>query len=143
DGTTYPHEGKLLFQDVTVDPSSGMVTLRAEFPNPDRVLLPGMFAVGTVREGIEPNTILIPQRAVVIDPTGAASVMVVNATNAVESRAVELGAAAGVDWVVQSGLKSGDRVIVDGLQKAHPGMTVNPTVVKAPEENSTAVAAGE
>jgi len=126
DGSTYPHEGKVLFQDVSVDPSSGMVTLRAEFRNPDHLLLPGMFAVGTVDEGIAPNTILVPQRAVVIDPTGGASVMLVTSTNSVVPQPIQLGAATGTDWIVQSGLKAGDRVIVDGLQKAFPGSTVNP-----------------
>lgn len=126
DGSTYPHPGKLLFQDISVDPSSGMVTLRAEFPNPDHVLLPGMFAVGTVDEGIAPDSILIPQRAVVLGPTGAASVMLVNSTNAVEPQPIQLGAAMGTNWVVESGLKPGDRVIVDGLLKAQPGATVNP-----------------
>jgi membrane fusion protein, multidrug efflux system len=126
DGTTYPHEGRLLFQDVSVDPSSGMVTLRAEFPNPDHVLLPGMFAVGTLEQGDAPNTILVPQRSVVIGPTGAASVMLVNSTNSVVPQPIELGAATGTNWIVQSGLKAGDRVIVDGLLKAQPGATVNP-----------------
>jgi membrane fusion protein (multidrug efflux system) len=126
DGTTYPHDGKLLFQDVTVDPSSGMVTLRAEFSNPDNTLLPGMFAVGTVDEGIAPNTILVPQRAVVIGPTGLATVMLISSTNSVVPQMIQLGAANGTNWVVQSGLKSGDRVIVEGLLKAYPGMTVTP-----------------
>jgi membrane fusion protein (multidrug efflux system) len=126
DGTDYPQAGKLLFQDVSVDLSSGMVTLRAEFPNPDHVLLPGMFAVGTLAEGVAPKTILIPQRAVVIDPTGAASVMLVTATNSVVPTPIQLGEAKGADWIVQSGLQAGDRVIVDGLQKAFPGMSVNP-----------------
>lgn len=126
DGTAYSHDGKLLFQDITVDPSSGMVTLRAEFPNPDHVLLPGMFAVGTLDEGVAPDTILVPQRAVVIDATGGASVMLVTSTNSVAPQPIQLGAATGTDWVVQSGLKPGDRVIVDGLLKAYPGTTVNP-----------------
>lgn len=126
DGTTYPNDGKLLFQDVTVDPSSGMVTLRAEFPNPDHVLLPGMYAVGTVDEGVAPDAILVPQRSVVIDPAGGASVMLINSTNSVEPQPIQLGAATGANWIVQSGLKSGDRVMVDGLLKAYPGMTVNP-----------------
>jgi membrane fusion protein (multidrug efflux system) len=129
DGSTYPLAGKLLFQDVSVDPSSGMVTLRAEFPNPDNVLLPGMFAVGTLDEGVSPNTILVPQRAVVIDPTGTASVMLVTSTNSVLSQTIQLGAAVGTDWIIESGLKPGDRVIVDGLLKAQPGMTVNPVDV--------------
>ena len=126
DESAYPQEGKLLFQDISVDPSSGMVTLRAEFPNPDDWLLPGMFAVGKLEQAVAPETILVPQRAVVIDPTGAASVMLVTSANSVVPQPIQLGAAVGPDWVVQSGLKSGDRVIVDGLLKAHPGMTVNP-----------------
>lgn len=129
DGSAYPHAGKVLFQDVSVDPSSGMVTLRAEFPNPDHVLLPGMFAVGTLNEGVEPNAILVPQRAVVIGPTGGATVMLVTSTNSVMPQMIQLGAATGADWIVQSGLKAGDRVIVDGLQKAFPGMPVNPVDV--------------
>jgi membrane fusion protein (multidrug efflux system) len=129
DGSTYPHEGTVLFQDVSVDPSSGMVTLRAQFPNPDRVLLPGMFALGTLEEGVAPNTFLVPQRAVVIGPTGAASVMLVSSTNSVVPQIIELGDAVGTDWIVRSGLKAGDRVIVDGLIKAQPGMTVNPVDV--------------
>jgi membrane fusion protein (multidrug efflux system) len=138
DGSTYPRAGKILFQDISVDPSSGMVTLRAEFPNPDHVLLPGMFAVGTLDEGIAPNTILVPQRAVEIDPTGGASVMLVTAKNSVEPQPIQLGAANGTYWIVQSGLKAGDRVIVDGLQKAFPGSTVNPVDVgssNAPDAN--------
>lgn len=131
DGSTYPHSGRLLFQDVSVDPSSGMVTLRAEFPNPDRVLLPGMFAVGTLEEGVAPNTVLVPQRAVVIGPTGAASVMLVTSTNSVVPQTIQLGAATGTDWIVQSGLKAGDRVVVDGLLKAFPGATVNPVEIDA------------
>ncbi|HEX3624784.1 MAG TPA: efflux RND transporter periplasmic adaptor subunit [Verrucomicrobiae bacterium] len=138
DGSTYPHAGKLLFQDVSVDPSSGMVTLRAEFSNPDHVLLPGMFAVGTVDEGISPGTILVPQRAVVLGPAGGATVMLVTTTNSVEPQPIELGAANGTNWVVQSGLKAGDRVIVDGLQKAQPGATVNPVDV----DSTNAPAAG-
>jgi membrane fusion protein (multidrug efflux system) len=140
DGTTYPHDGKLLFQDVTVDPSSGMVTLRAEFPNPDHVLLPGMFAVGTVDEGVAPDTILVPQRAVVIGPTGLATVMIVTAvsTNWVaQPQPIQLGAATGTNWVVQSGLKSGDRVIVEGLLKAYPGMTVTPVDIASTNPPST------
>lgn len=126
DGTAYSQEGKLLFQDITVDPSSGMVTLRAEFPNPDGWLLPGMFAVGKLEQAVAPEAVLVPQRAVVIDPAGGASVMLVNSTNSVVPQPIQLGAANGTNWVVQSGLKSGDRVMVDGLLKGFPGMTVNP-----------------
>jgi membrane fusion protein (multidrug efflux system) len=130
DGTIYPHDGKLLFQDISVDPSSGMVTLRAEFPNPDGWLLPGMFAIGKLEQAVAPETILVPQPAVVIEPNGSAIVMVVAATNnTVVAQPIELGAAEGTNWVVQSGLKVGDRVIVAGLQKAAPGMAVMPVPV--------------
>src|SRR5215469_1203165 len=130
DGTTYPEEGKLLFQDITVDPSSGMVTLRAEFPNPDGWLLPGMFAIGKLEQAVAPETILIPQPGVVIEPNGSAVVMVVTGTtNFVVAQPIELGPAEGTNWVVQSGLKTGDRVIVAGLQKAAPGMPVTPVPV--------------
>jgi membrane fusion protein, multidrug efflux system len=134
DGTTYSHEGKLLFQDITVDPSSGMVTLRAEFPNPDGWLLPGMFAVGRLEQAVSPETILVPQPSVVIEPDGSASVMLVTTTtNVVEPQPVQIGAAVGTNWVVQSGLKVGDRVIVAGLLKAMPGVPVTPVPI---DENS-------
>jgi membrane fusion protein (multidrug efflux system) len=138
DGTAYPHEGKLLFQDITVDPSSGMVTVRAEFPNSDGWLLPGMFVVGNLEQAIAPETILVPQPSVVIEPDGSASVMLVTETNSVMPQPIQLGAAVGTKWVVQSGLKAGDRVIVAGLQKAMPGMPVTPVPV---DENSNTPAA--
>ncbi|HUE36023.1 MAG TPA: efflux RND transporter periplasmic adaptor subunit [Candidatus Acidoferrum sp.] len=138
DGTAYPHEGKLLFQDITVDPSSGMVTVRAEFPNSDGWLLPGMFVVGNLEQAIAPETILVPQPSVVIEPDGSASVMLVTETNSVMPQPIQLGAAVGTKWVVQSGLKAGDRVIVAGLQKAMPGMPVTPVPV---DENSKTPAA--
>lgn len=131
DGTIYPHTGKLLFTDVSVDPSSGMVTLRAEIPNPDHVLLPGMFCVGTLEQGIAPQTILVPQPAVVISPNGSASVMLVTSSNTVAPQMIELGAAVGSNWVAESGLKAGDRVIVEGLQKIAPGMPVSPVPMDA------------
>jgi len=129
DGTAYPHDGKLLFQDITVDPSSGMVTLRAEFPNPDGWLLPGMFAIGKLELAFAPEAVLVPQQAVVIGPDGSATVMLVTATNSVMPQPIQLGAAVGSDWVAQSGLKAGDRVIVAGLLKAAPGSTVQPVSV--------------
>lgn len=147
DGTIYPQDGKLLFQDVSVDPSSGMVTLRAEFPNPDGWLLPGMFAVGKIAQALAPDTILVPQPCVVIEPDGSASVMLVTttgtATNIVSSQSVQIGEAVGTDWVIESGLKAGDRVILNGLQKVRPGMPVSPILVPYPEEASNAPAMGE
>jgi membrane fusion protein, multidrug efflux system len=143
DGTVYPHPGKLLFTDITVDPTSGMITLRAEFPNPDHWLLPGMFAVGRLEQAVAPQAMLVPQPAVTIGPTGDASVMLVTPTDEAQVRPAEIGAAVGKDWVVKSGLKSGDRVIVDGLQKVRPGMKVKPVPAKTIEENSTPAAEGK
>jgi membrane fusion protein (multidrug efflux system) len=143
DGAVYPHPGKLLFADITVDPTSGMITLRAEFPNPDELLLPSMFAVGRLEQAVAPETLLVPQPAVIISPNGSASVMLVTATNSVQPQPIEIGAAVGGDWVVKSGLKAGDRVIVDGLQKVQPGMTVKPVPARVIEENPLTPAAGK
>ncbi len=143
DGTTYPHPGKLLFSDVTVDPTSGMITLRAEFPNPDELLLPGMFAMGRLEQAVAPEALLAPEPAVIVGPSGGASVMLVTATNTVVPQPIEIGSAVGSDWIVKSGLKAGDRVIVDGLQKVRPGMTVKPVPAKSPEENKPAAPAGK
>lgn len=126
DGTIYPHPGRVLFTDVTVEPTSGMLSLRAEFPNPEGWLLPGMFAVGRLEEAVEPETVLAPQPAVSITPNGGASVLLVGPTNQVQERLIQLGPALGTNWVVRSGLKPGDRVIVEGLQKVHAGMKVKP-----------------
>ncbi|HEV2438002.1 MAG TPA: efflux RND transporter periplasmic adaptor subunit [Verrucomicrobiae bacterium] len=126
DGTTYAHPGKLLFSDVTVDPTSGMVTLRAEFPNPDHLLLPGMFARGELEQAVDNQAITVPQRGVNIGANGVASVMVVGAGGKVETRIIKLGQAVGNKWIVTDGLKVGEQVIVEGLQKAMPGMAVKP-----------------
>ena len=124
DGTTYQLPGKLLFSDITVDPSTGMVTLRAEFPNPDHVLLPGMFARVELEQAIDQDAITVPQQAVSLGMNGASSVMVVTADNKVEARMIKLGTAIDDKWTVTDGLKAGDTVIMEGLQKIKPGMTV-------------------
>ncbi len=126
DGTTYPHSGKLLFSDVTVDPTSGMVTLRAEVPNPDHLLLPGMFARGVLEQGIDAMAITVPQRGVNIGPNGVASVVVVGADNKAEARVIKIGQAVGNKWIVTDGLKAGEQVMVEGLQKVQPGGVVKP-----------------
>jgi membrane fusion protein, multidrug efflux system len=136
DGMVYPEPGKLLFSDITVDTTSGMITLRAEFPNPTELLLPGMFAMGSMEQAVAPQTLLVPQPAVTIGPDGAASVMLVTATNTVQPQPIQIGEAVGSNWVVKSGLKAGDNVIVDGLQKVRPGMTVKPAPAGTVEENS-------
>ncbi len=125
DGREYAQSGKLLFSDLTVDPSSGAVTLRAEFPNPDRQLLPGMYVRARVEQAIDENAITVPQQAVIRTPDGSA-VMVVNAESKVASRSVKTGAASGNNWIINDGLKVGDQVIVEGLQKVKPGATVKP-----------------
>ncbi|MGH7968869.1 MAG: efflux RND transporter periplasmic adaptor subunit [Limisphaerales bacterium] len=133
DSTTYSHPGKLLFEDVTVDPTTGMITLRAEFPNPEDWLLPGMFAIGRVEQAAEPNALLVSQPAVSIGPNGQASVMRLTPGDQVEAQPVELGSAVGTNWVIKAGLKAGEQVIVEGLQKVHPGMKVKPVTTKPGE----------
>jgi membrane fusion protein, multidrug efflux system len=124
DGTTYKSPGKLLFSDITVDPSTGMITLRSEFPNPDHVLLPGMFARVQLEQAIDPNEVTVLQRAAALNGNGTATVMVVGADNTVSSRTIKIGDAIDDKWVVTDGLKAGETVIVDGLQKIKPGITV-------------------
>jgi membrane fusion protein (multidrug efflux system) len=124
DGTAYSQPGKLLFSDVTVDPTSGMVTLRAEFPNPDHLLLPGLFARGRLEQAVDNQAITVLQRGVNVGAGGIASVMVVGADGKVEPRVIKLGQAVGNKWIVTDGLKAGENVIVEGLQKIGPGMAV-------------------
>ena len=126
DGSTYGEQGSLQFSDVTVDETTGMVTLRVIVPNPQDLLLPGMFMRATLQEGERPEGLLVPQTAVTRTPKGGANVMVVTADNKVELREVQLGRMSGESWVVESGLKAGERVIVAGLQKVKPGAEVAP-----------------
>jgi membrane fusion protein (multidrug efflux system) len=126
DGSKYPHPGKLLFTDVSVDPTTGMVTLRAEVPNPENTLLPGMFARALVTQGVLSNAVTIPQRTVARGAAGTASVLVVNGENKVEARKITIDREVGTKVVVGSGLKAGERVIVEGSQKAPPGAQVKP-----------------
>lgn len=125
DGQEYQHAGKLLFSDLTVDASSGAVTLRAEFPNPERLLLPGMYVRARVEQAIDEKAITVPQQAVSQTPGGSA-VMVVGADGKVAARPVKTGSASNNSWVITDGLKEGDQVIVEGLQKVQPGGTVKP-----------------
>ncbi|HXR47884.1 MAG TPA: efflux RND transporter periplasmic adaptor subunit [Candidatus Limnocylindrales bacterium] len=138
DGTTYAHPGKLLFSDVTVDPTSGMVTLRSEFPNPDHLLLPGMFARGVLQEAVDNQAITVLQRGVNIGPNGVASVMVVGADGKVAARVIKIGQAIGNKWIVTDGLKAGETIIVEGLQKAMPGMPVKPVPFSSTGDNTSA-----
>src|SRR5690606_32621091 len=120
DGSEYPHQGKLLFSDMAVDPTSGAITLRAEFPNPKRELLSGVFVRVRVNQAVNEHGITVPQRALMRSGQGA-SVMVVGADGNVAVVPVQVGVARGDQWVINSGLKGGEQVIVEGLQKVKPG----------------------
>ena len=122
-GQPYPLTGTLQFSDVTVDESTGSITLRALFPNPQHMLLPGMFVRARIDEGTQPDAILVPQQGVTRTPRGDATVLVVNDKNQVESRTVVAPQAIGDRWLITEGLKNGDRVIISGLQKVRPGVT--------------------
>ena len=124
DGSAYPLAGTLQFRDVTVDPTTGSVILRVLFPNPKDVLLPGMFVRAVVREGIKERAILIPQQAVSRDPKGNPLALIVDAGGKVQQRMLTLDRAIGDRWLVTTGLASGDRVIVEGMQKVRPGASV-------------------
>jgi membrane fusion protein (multidrug efflux system) len=121
DGATYPVQGKLQFRDVTVDPTTGSVTLRILFANPNQVLLPGMFVRAVVQEGISEQALLVPQQGVTRDVKGIPVALVVNNDEKIEQRVLELDRAVGDRWLVTKGLKDGDRVVVEGLQKVRLG----------------------
>lgn len=140
DGSEYSHEGKLQFADVTVDPSTGNLMLRVVVPNPDGLLMPGMYVRAVVNEGVLPNGVLAPQQGVTRDPKGAATALVVDKNNKVELRNVRVSRTVGDQWLVEDGLAAGDRVIVEGVQKVQPGMSVNP--VEAGTQSSEAATAG-
>ena len=136
DGSIYPQPGKLLFSNLAVDPGTGSVTLRAEFPNPKQELLPGMFASIRLPEGSADNSVRVPQRAVQTNTQGQ-FVLVVDDQSKVAIRPVKTGSMAGPDFVIQEGLKAGDVVIVNGIQKARPGTPVK-TVEWNPNGSSPA-----
>jgi membrane fusion protein (multidrug efflux system) len=124
DGTQYPLPGSLQFTDITVDQGTGSVTVRATFPNPRFVLLPGMFVRARIEEGVKENAILVPQVGVTHDPKGQATALVVGPDDKVAVRTLQLRATSGDQWIVEGGLEDGDRVIVAGMQKAKPGTPV-------------------
>lgn len=121
DGTPYPIQGRLQFRDVTVDPTTGSVTLRLVFRNPDHVLLPGMYVRAVVEDGVNEQGILAPQQGVSRDRKGEAVALVVDGEGKVAQRALAVDRAIGDRWLVTKGLSAGDQVIVDGLQKVRPG----------------------
>ncbi|MBN8764338.1 MAG: efflux RND transporter periplasmic adaptor subunit [Thiobacillus sp.] len=128
-GQPYSHKGRLFFSDLSVDPGTGAVTLKAEFPNPQRLLLPGTFVRVRLPQAVAENVITVPQRAVMSGPQGQ-FVLLVGPENKVTPRPVKLGAMSGTDFVVEDGLKNGETLIVDGVQKARPGTVVKPVVSK-------------
>ncbi len=129
DGSVYPLEGKLAFSEATVDTGTGTVTLRAVFPNPKRDLLPGMYVRAVIEQGIMEQAIVVPQQGVAHDPRGNAVGMVVNGDGKVEARILKTERAIGNTWLISEGLAAGDKLIVEGLQKARPGSPV--TVIEA------------
>jgi membrane fusion protein (multidrug efflux system) len=136
DGTVYQHPGKLLFSDISVDPTTGTITLRAEFPNPESLLMPGMFARAEIIEAVSANAITIPQRTVTRGAAGKSTVLVVNDGNKVEVRTIEVDRIVGNKVVVAKGLKPGDRIVVEGSQKAPPGSSVKPVPFAPPPHDS-------
>ena len=142
DGTDYPHPGTLEFSEVTVDQGTGSVTLRALLPNPERVLLPGMFVREEIDEGVRKNAILAPQQGVSHDQRGEPNALVVGSDNVVELRPLQVDRAIGDQWVVNSGLIAGDRVVVEGIQSAKPGTKVVAEEYKPPPTEKTVQQAG-
>ncbi|WP_375250820.1 efflux RND transporter periplasmic adaptor subunit [Sphingomonas sp.] len=126
DGSVYPIEGKLQFADVTVDPNTGTQTIRALFPNPRGLLLPGMYVRAELVEGTQDDGILVPQRAVTRDEKGNAVAMIVGPDGKVQPRPLKTSRTIGDNWLVTSGLKAGDKVIVEGGMMLRPGMQVKP-----------------
>jgi len=131
DGSTYPIPGRLEFSDVTVDPTTGSVVLRAIFDNPNGVLLPGMYVRAVLDKGVASNGILIPQAAVSRDPKGNAIVQVVDAKGGLAPRPVTAAQTVGDKWLITTGLNVGDKVVVEGLQKVRPGAPIKPVAITA------------
>jgi membrane fusion protein (multidrug efflux system) len=125
-GTMYPMTGTLSFADVTVDPTTGSQAIRAIFPNPQHILLPGMFVRGQISQGVQSRGILIPQRAVSRDERGRPTVLVVGAKGMSELRVIQADRTVGDDWLVTGGLKAGEKVIVDAGPLVRPGIPVKP-----------------
>ncbi|ENQ7056519.1 multidrug efflux RND transporter periplasmic adaptor subunit AcrA [Salmonella enterica] len=138
DGIKFPQSGTLEFSDVTVDQTTGSITLRAIFPNPDHTLLPGMFVRARLQEGTKPAALLVPQQGVTRTPRGDATVLVVGADNKVEIRQIVASQAIGDKWLVTDGLKAGDRVVVSGLQKVRPGAQVKVQEITADNKQQAA-----
>lgn len=141
DGSQYAELGKLQFSDVSVDPSTGNVTLRALFPNPKGNLLPGMYVRAVLTSGLNENAIAVPQQGVTRNPKGQATALLLNKEGKVEQRVLTTGSAIGNKWLVTSGLVEGERVIVEGLQKVKPGVAATAAATAAAPADAAAPAA--
>lgn len=140
-GAVYPHAGRLNFLDFSIDQATGTTAMRAEFANPERMLLPGQFVRVRIESPVKVEGILVPQRAVTLSATGA-TVMVVNEKNVVEVRTVQVGQLKAGSWEIVSGIQAGERVLVDGTQKVQPGATVRVVMDSAAAVPDTAARAG-
>lgn len=143
DGTEYAHPGSLEFSEVTVDQGTGSVTLRALMPNPERLLLPGMFVRALIQEGVREGTVLAPQQAISHNQKGEPTALVVDPDNTVEERVLETGRTIGDQWVITQGLHPGDRVIIEGMQRARPGAKVVPEEYRPPPQPGRAAAVAQ
>ena len=141
DGSDYPHPGTLEFSDVTVDTTTGSVTLRGLMPNPDRLLLPGMFVHEQLQEGVRQGAVLAPQQGITHDQKGDPNALIVSPDNTVELRVLRTDRALGDQWLVTSGLTTGDRVIIEGIQSAKPGAKVIAEEYQPPRDRTTRQAA--
>lgn len=141
DGSEYTEHGKLQFAEVSVDPSTGAVVLRALFPNPRRELLPGMFVRAQLTQAVKKDALLVPQRGVTRNQRGDAVVLVVGDDNRVAERMVTTARVIGNDWLIDAGLRAGERVILDGIQKVRPGAEVKPVEVSAEQSSASGQAA--
>ncbi len=134
DGSEYPHKGRVKFSDRTVDSTTGSILIQAEFPNPEQMILPGMFVRAIVEQGVQKDTITIPQRAIFRDPTGRAMVVVITPKNTAEIRPVEIDQSFGNEWIISKGLNAGDRIVVAGIQQVNSALRGSKVVkVKATE----------
>ena len=137
DGSTYNQTGKLELTEIAVDESTGSVTMRAIFPNPQHILLPGMYVRASVTNGVKTDAILAPQQGITRDAKGDATALVVDSENKVENRSVATTQVIGNKWLINSGLKDGDRLIVQGTAKVQAGMTVKPVEVNPDATTAT------
>jgi membrane fusion protein, multidrug efflux system len=142
DGSPYPQAGRIEFSEAIVDPNTGSVTLRARFPNPDGLLLPGMFVRARIIQAAAQNAILAPQQAVSRNPRGEATVYVVGPGNVAVMRTIQADRTVGDKWLVTSGLAAGDRVITEGLDRVRPNQPVRPVPAGSPTRSGPMAASG-